>query len=76
MKSFSGSTVVPADFECFLNFEVVGEAAFFFVLHVVYDCKVVVVKGVGAVLIVLCNTGVVPLRIVYGPLVFLPPNFA
>ena len=41
-----------------------------------YDCGIVLVEIVGAVLIVLRDSGVVPLLIVYCSLMFFPPNFA
>ena len=58
------------------TFEVVSKAFFAFVLHGMYDFKVFHVKGVWAVFIVLRYSRVVPLFLLYGPLMFLPSSCA
>ena len=60
------------NFKRFSNFDVICEAAFLFSLHFCYNFKVGAVKAVMTILVVLSNSGVGPLFVVYGSTVLFP----
>ena len=61
--------------ECFAHAHFVAQAPFVLSLHVLDYGKVIFVSAVGAMLVVLSDSGVLPLTSVYGFYMFIPANF-
>ena len=73
IEAGSWATVVAADFQCFPNFQVVGEFVFVFVCHADNDLRFPV-HGKRAIFFVLADTRVIPVAVVGRSFVFLCPH--
>ena len=72
IEAFTGPAIKAADFQSFPDFEIVVEAALTLVLHAFNNLEIFFVERLGALLVVLRNTGVMPLAFLDGLAVLIP----